>query len=66
MTAMAKSLEADYCICALPLTQLKKIPNDFSAPFAKVIAECEYCLRLQDRVGEPPLLGAGLQHLRRP
>ena len=31
----AKQLEADYCICALPLTQLKKIPNDFSAPYAK-------------------------------
>ncbi len=37
-----KTLEADFCICALPLTQLKKIPNDFGAPFQKVIAECAY------------------------
>ena len=38
----AKSIEAEYCICALPLQILKKIPNDFSAPFQKVITECVY------------------------
>lgn len=38
----AKSLEADYCICALPLPILRKIPNDLSAPFKKIIAECTY------------------------
>jgi monoamine oxidase len=38
----AKSIEADYCICALPLTILKKIPNDLSAPYKKVIDECKY------------------------
>ena len=37
-----KSIEADYCICALPLTILKKTPNDFSAPYKKVIDECAY------------------------
>jgi monoamine oxidase len=37
-----KRIEADYCICALPLTILKTIPNDFSAPYKKVIAECTY------------------------
>ncbi|MGH9599549.1 MAG: flavin monoamine oxidase family protein [Terracidiphilus sp.] len=37
-----KNLEADYCLCALPLTMLKKLPNDFSAPYKKVIAECVY------------------------
>lgn len=37
-----RSIEADFCICALPLTQLKKIPNDLSDPFKKVIAECSY------------------------
>lgn len=26
----AKAIEADYCICCLPLTILQKIPNDFS------------------------------------
>ncbi len=38
----AKTLEADYCVCALPLTILKKIPNDFGAPYKKVIDECGY------------------------
>jgi len=37
-----KTLEADYCMCAMPLTILKTIPNDFSAPYKKVIAECSY------------------------
>ena len=37
-----KSLEAQYCICALPLTILKKTPNDFAAPYRKVIDECTY------------------------
>jgi monoamine oxidase len=37
-----KALEADYCVCGMPLTMLKKTPNDFSAPFNKVIAECTY------------------------
>ena len=37
-----KTLEADYCICAMPLTILKKTPNDFGAPFKKVIDECVY------------------------
>lgn len=38
----AKQLEADYCICALPLPILRKIPNDLSAPFKKIFAECTY------------------------
>ncbi len=38
----AKQIEAQYCICALPLTMLKNIPNDFSAPYKKVIDECTY------------------------
>lgn len=37
-----RMIEAEYCVCALPLTMVKKIPNDFSAPYAKVIAECTY------------------------
>ena len=37
-----KTIEADYCLCAMPLTQLKKIPNDFGAPHKKVIEECTY------------------------
>ena len=37
-----KTLEADYCICGMPLSILKKIPNDFSAPYGKVIADCSY------------------------
>ena len=38
----AKSIQADYCICAMPLTILKKTPNDFAAPYKKVIEECTY------------------------
>jgi monoamine oxidase len=38
----AKSIEADYCICALPLTILNKIPSDISAPYKKIFAECTY------------------------
>ncbi len=30
-----KNLEADFCICALPLTTVRAIPNDFSAPYKK-------------------------------
>jgi monoamine oxidase len=38
----AKVIEADFCICTMPLTILKKTPNDFSAPYKKVIDECTY------------------------
>ncbi|ADW69925.1 flavin monoamine oxidase family protein [Granulicella tundricola] len=41
-TGVAKFIEADYCICAMPLTILKKTPNDFAAPYKKVIEECTY------------------------
>ena len=37
-----KALEADYCFCALPMTLLKKIPNDFSAPYKQVIEASNY------------------------
>ena len=37
-----RSIAADYCICALPLTILRKIPNDFAAPYRKVMDECTY------------------------
>jgi monoamine oxidase len=37
-----KSIEADFCICGMPLMLLKKTPNDFSAPYKKVIDECTY------------------------
>jgi monoamine oxidase len=37
-----KMIEADYCFCAMPLTQVRKIPNDISAPYKKVIDECTY------------------------
>ena len=37
-----KAVEADYCICTMPLTILKRTPNDFSAPYTKVINECSY------------------------
>lgn len=33
----AKQVSADYCICALPFSMLKKIPNDLSKPVQRVI-----------------------------
>ena len=37
-----KKIDADYCICTMPLTLLRSTPNDFSAPYKKVIDECTY------------------------
>ena len=37
-----KILKADYCINALPLPLLRKIENNLSAPYTKVIGECSY------------------------
>ncbi len=37
-----KTITADYCINALPLTTLRKIDNNCAAPYKKVIAECTY------------------------
>jgi monoamine oxidase len=37
-----KTLDADYCLCGMPLSILKKTPNDFSAPVKKVIEQCTY------------------------
>jgi monoamine oxidase len=34
-----KQIEASYCIMAMPFSMLKKIPNDLSAPFKKVVDE---------------------------
>ena len=35
-----KQLEAAYCICALPFSMLKRIPNDLSPAFKRVIDGC--------------------------
>jgi len=37
-----KMIEVDYCVCALPLCMMKKMPNDLSAPFQQVIEQCTY------------------------
>ena len=37
-----KSIEADYCICALPISILKTIPNDFSPRVKQAITEVGY------------------------
>jgi monoamine oxidase len=37
-----KNLEADYCICAMPITILKSIPNDFSPRIQQAIKDTEY------------------------
>lgn len=38
----AKVIEADYCICALPLSILQKTPNDFSPRIKQAIASIGY------------------------
>lgn len=37
-----KVIEADYCVCALPLSMLQKIPNDFSPRIKQAITETGY------------------------
>jgi monoamine oxidase len=37
-----KNLDADYCICAMPLSILKNVANDFSPEHKRVIEECTY------------------------
>jgi monoamine oxidase len=34
-----KQIEADYCVTTLPFSLLKKIPNDLSTPFKRVVEE---------------------------
>jgi monoamine oxidase len=41
-SGVSKMIEADYCICALPITILKSIPNDFSPRVQQAIAEVGY------------------------
>jgi monoamine oxidase len=38
----ARSFEAHYCICALPLSILRSVPNDFSPAVSKAIADTVY------------------------
>ena len=38
----AQALEADHCICALPLTTLQRIPSDFSAAKQAAIRDVPY------------------------
>jgi monoamine oxidase len=35
-----RQVSASYCICALPFSMLKKIPNDLSEPYRRVIDGC--------------------------
>jgi len=37
-----RMIEGDYCICALPISILKTIPNDFSPRIRQAIAETNY------------------------
>ncbi len=39
---LGKKIEADFCICALPLNILHKIPNNLGTPYKKVLGECTY------------------------
>ena len=37
-----QTLDADYCVCTIPATVLRNIPNDFSANYATAIAAFNY------------------------
>ncbi len=37
-----RSMEADYCVCALPVTLLKSIPNDFASTIQTAISNTSY------------------------
>ncbi len=37
-----RSLDADYCICAMPLSMVQTIPTDFSPAYQSVIAAARY------------------------
>ena len=61
----AREIVADHCVCTIPATVLRNIPNDFSS-------SAQYrdrCLQLhagdQDCVSVSTFLGAGQQYLRR-
>ncbi|HEY4011424.1 MAG TPA: FAD-dependent oxidoreductase [Acidobacteriaceae bacterium] len=36
------TLDAEFCICAMPLTMVRKIPNDLSAPYKTTVDGCTY------------------------
>ena len=61
-----KQIEATYCICALPFSMLKKIPNDLSRALQSGHRRQHHGRVLQDSLGSPSLLGDRLQHLRWP
>ena len=61
-----ETVAADYCVCALPLTILKKMDTDFSPGIEGGDRSLHLRERLQDPMGVAPLLGAGIQHLRWP
>jgi monoamine oxidase len=38
----AKKIDADYCICAMPLTKVRGVQENLAAPYKKVVDECVY------------------------
>jgi monoamine oxidase len=41
-TGADRTLEADVCICTIPLSVLRTLPADFNAPFARAVAAIRY------------------------
>ncbi len=37
-----QQIEADFCICALPLTKLRGVATNLATPYRKVVEECTY------------------------
>ena len=38
----SRTIEADYCICAMPLTKLRTVESNLETPYKKVVQECVY------------------------
>ena len=53
------SVEADYCICAMPLTVLKTIPNDFAPRVKSAIEQVTYDSAYKVAWGVSTILGTG-------
>ncbi len=60
-----QTVQADYCICTLPITILDTLDTDFSRREEAGLQGHEGRLALQDRMGVAALLGEEVQHLRR-
>ena len=63
-TGKTETVKAQYCISNIPLPVLRDVDADFSPDVQKIIDGSAFD-QSSKIAGSPPVLGAGLQHLRR-